>query len=210
MIKDPLNKSIYLVIDPAMEERRLLHTLSRLVKGPLAAVQIWDHFLPGMDIKKRIDNILSCCHAYQIPVLINNQTEWLKHTALDGVHFDHIPANFETWKKNVSGSPIIGITCNNDLSVVEWARDQQLDYISFCSMFPSATANSCELVRFETIKAARLLTAMPLFLAGGIQPHHIERLNELDYDGVALVSGIMGAMDPQAALMHYYQKLNQQ
>lgn len=83
-------------------------------------------------------------------------------------------------KNEMNRKIITGITCNNDLSIVEWADKNEFDYISFCSMFPSSTANSCELVTFDTVKEARKITTLPVFLAGGIKPENIELLNELN------------------------------
>lgn len=101
----------------------------------------------------------------------------------------------------------MGITVNNDLSLVQWANDNSFDYISFCSIFPSTTSNSCQLVKFETITKARTITQMPIFLAGGIQPENIYQLNNLDYDGVAVVSGIMSADDPFEKANKYLNEL---
>ena len=92
---------------------------------------------------------------------------------------------------------------------MQWADDHALDYISFCSMFPSSTANSCELVSFETVRQARLITSLPIFLAGGIRPGNIEALKELDYSGIAVVSGVMSANNPAEAINLYHEKLNQ-
>src|SRR6185369_6565581 len=99
-------------------------------------------------------------------------------------------------------------TCNNDLAIVDWAMKQKLDYISFCSVFPSSTSNSCDLVSFDTIRRAREITSLPIFLAGGISPDNMKRLRELDFDGVAVISGIMNQDDPAQAAKKYLTELN--
>lgn len=45
---------------------------------------------------------------------------------------------------------------------------------------------------------------MPIFLAGGIKPENIKLLRKLDFDSVAVISGIMGAKNPTAAAQDYY------
>ena len=75
-------------------------------------------------------------------------------------------------------------------------------------MFPSSTANSCDLVSFDNIKRVRTITNLPIFLAGGIKPENMEMLNELSYSGIAVVSGIMNAAQPAEALKMYHDKLN--
>ncbi|HLT93208.1 MAG TPA: thiamine phosphate synthase, partial [Membranihabitans sp.] len=87
-----------------------------------------------------------------------------------------------------------------------WAESHRLDYISFCSLFPSSTADRCEIVRFDTIQNARKMTDIPLFLAGGITPEKMELLQDLDYWGIAVVSGIMLAQNPREELRKFYQE----
>lgn len=204
MANKQIKDGIYLVIDPAMERQMLLSQLQKALTGAVAAVQVWDNFLPGEDIKALVEQVIVLCRPFGIPVLINNRWQLVGKTGLDGVHFDAVPEDFR--KENYKG--IIGLTCGNDLATVGQAVALGADYISFCSMFPSATANSCELVHPETVTKARELTNMPIFLAGGITPQNIGSLNTLPYNGIAVVSGIMKAAEPNEAIKEYQSKLN--
>ena len=46
-----------------------------------------------------------------------------------------------------------------------------------------------------------------IFLSGGITPDNMEELKELNYDGIAVVSGIMNAENPLKSLNLYKEKL---
>jgi len=202
-----MQNGIYLIVDPSMERNVLVSKLRQITHEEIAAIQIWDNFKPNENLIELINVILQLCHDKKIPVLINNQWELLKHTNLDGVHFDNKPEDFLRITKELNREFITGITCNNDLSIVKWADENGFDYISFCSMFPSSTANSCELVRFNTVKEARKITSLPIYLAGGIKPENIDLLNELNYSGIAIVSGIMSAENPVKEIKKYHQKI---
>lgn len=208
-MKSRINNGVYLIVDPSMNRETLLNRLKEITREKIAAIQIWDNFNPGEDPVELIDEILHLCHAQNIPVLINNRWELLKQTRLDGVHFDKIPDDILQLKHELRREFITGITCSNDLSLVKWANENGLDYISFCSIFPSSTANSCELVAFNTVKEAKKMTTLPVFLAGGIKPENIDTLSELDYSGIAVVSGIMNADQPVEALKKYQIKLKE-
>lgn len=207
-MKKTIRNGIYLVIDPSIDRNTLLSKLQQAISEKIVAVQIWDNFKAGCNSKELIKEISTLCQPQNIPVLINNKWSLLLDTELDGVHFDTIPGNFNQLKEYLGKEMIVGITCGNDLSVVKWADKNGLDYVSFCSMFPSTTANSCELVTFDTIKEARKITSLPVFLAGGIKPENIHLLNKLSYSGIAVVSGIMNASKPAEALNMYYEKIN--
>ncbi len=202
-----INGGVYLVVNPADNEEIVFSKLKRIVEAEIAAVQIWDNFSGKTNQVSFIDKVCIICHQKGIPVLINNQWQLLNLSKADGVHFDEHPEDIDVVRKIVNRKCIMGITVNNDLSLVQWANDNSFDYISFCSIFPSTTSNSCQLVKFETITKARTITQMPIFLAGGIQPENIYQLNNLDYDGVAVVSGIMSADDPFEKANKYLNEL---
>ncbi|MGN7786633.1 thiamine phosphate synthase [Niabella sp. 22666] len=208
-MKRKIQGGVYLIIDPSTDQDVLLSTLKEMVREKIAAVQIWDNFSPDTDQPVLIEQVLRLCHLQNIPVLINNQWELLKTMNLDGVHFDKAPRNIVQLKQQIGREVIAGITCNNDLSAVKWADENRLDYISFCSMFPSSTANSCDLVSFDTVRKAKEITDIPIFLAGGINPENLPSLSGLNYSGIAVVSGIMSAANPLAELKRYQKRIEE-
>ncbi|QCK14452.1 thiamine phosphate synthase [Mangrovivirga cuniculi] len=68
------------------------------------------------------------------------------------MHFDEIPRDFDRIKSNVPNNRIFGLTVNNDLDIIKEAIDYGFDYLSFCTVFPSETNNSCELVDPKIVK----------------------------------------------------------
>ena len=207
MRKLTIDCGIYLIIDPSMDEEILFSKLNLIVQEKIAAIQIWDNFKENQNIEELLLKIYAKTSLHNIPLLINNRWEILKQIPLDGIHFDEIPENFNQIKKEINRDFITGITCNNDLSTIEYAEKHLYDYISFCSMFPSKTANSCELVSFETVQKAKNIFSGKIFLAGGIDLNTIENLDKLDYDGIAVVSGIMSADNPSETIKKYQQKI---
>jgi len=207
MKRQTIQSGIYLIIDPSMEEEILLSKLNFIVKEKIAAIQVWDNFKDNQNIEELLLKIYEKASANNIPIIINNRWELLKRIPLDGIHFDEIPENFNDIKKEINRDIIAGITCNNELSIIEYAEKHQFDYISFCSMFPSKTANSCELVDFETVQKAKNIFSGKIFLAGGIDLSNIENLSQLNYHGIAVVSGIMSAENPSETIKIYHQKI---
>ncbi|MGY5851435.1 thiamine phosphate synthase [Salegentibacter sp. F14] len=201
-------RGIYLVVDPSMEEKILLKRLQQALQEKILAVQIWDNFNTEKEVLMLANKICELSHASEVPVFINNRWELLADAPLDGVHFDEIPQDINRIRGMLRKEFLCGLTCNNDLKCLDWAEKHQFDYISFCSIFPSTTSNSCELVDFETIREAKERSSLPIFLAGGINPENMEKLNDLKYEGIAVVSGIMNADNPGEAVQNYMKKLN--
>lgn len=207
MKRQTIQSGIYLIIDPSMEKEILFAKLNLIVKEKIATIQVWDNFKKEQNTEELLLKIYEKASANNIPIIINNRWELLKQIPLDGIHFDEIPENFNDIKKEINRDFIAGITCNNELSIIEYAEKHQFDYISFCSMFPSKTANSCELVDFETVQKAKNIFSGKIFLAGGIDLSNIENLSQLNYHGIAVVSGIMSAENPSETIKIYHQKI---
>lgn len=212
MGKHKITRGIYLVLDPSMEKSLLLDRLREALEGGVQLLQIWDNWPAGFDKKKKselVHGITDIARPFEVPVLINEEWELLLEGNLSGVHFDQIPDNYESIKAAIPPEAIVGITCGNDLRIVEWADKQRLDYISFCAMFPSMSAGDCEIVSPDTIRKARSLTDLPLFVSGGITPENVSRLKELDIAGVAVISGILSHANPKEAASIYTHALKE-
>lgn len=210
MIKKKLN-GVYLVIDPSVKKSILLEKVQAALEGGVAILQIWNNWSEetgGEEKESLIHEILAMARDFEVPVLINDDWELLNSTRLHGVHFDEMPGDFRRIKEEINRDFIAGITCENDLNVVRWADKNGFDYISFCAMFPSPSVGSCEIVSPETVRRARELTDLPLFLSGGITPEKVGELDHLDFSGVAVISGILNADSPDQKTLEYQTALS--
>lgn len=196
---------VYLVLNPSVDETELFEKLELLLANGLDVVQVWNHWRPDTEKVKLLATICLHCQAYNVPVFINEEWKLLQEVPLlQGVHFDNIPSDFEHIQTAIGRPFLKGITCTNESDNIQWAIDNGIDYISFCSMFPSSSADNCSIVMPATVKKARALTNLPIFLAGGMTTETIHQLGkELDFDGVAVVSSLWKAPDPKQRLLEY-------
>ena len=211
MTEENLN-GVYLVVDPTMAQSLLLDKVEEALEGGVNILQVWNRWTDGMqegDRQQLVSYIREMAHSYDVPVLMNEDWRMLQKTGLDGVHFEAVPEDFDQIKEAVGRDFIAGITCSNDLEVIKWAEENGLDYVSFCAMFPSPSVGSCEIVKPETVKRAREITDMPLFLSGGITPEKIDELDGLDFNGVAVISGILNSEVPRERALNYQVALQQ-
>jgi len=142
-----------------------------------------------------------------IPVFINNNYKILKDIEADGVHFDVLPQNIEDINYHIGRAYLKGLTLGNDTTVVNEALKSGFDYFSFCSMFPSKSVATCDLVKFEAVQKTRELTTKPIFLAGGIDYTTIDQLKGLIYNGIAVISAILETEDMARTIKFFKIKL---
>ncbi|UOY08087.1 thiamine phosphate synthase [Muricauda sp. SCSIO 64092] len=202
-------EGVYLVIDPKRNWESLFQKLDGALKGGLSIVQVWNHWPENIPMEKKLEflnKIKTYCVSFDVPVLMHDDWELADLAGLEGVHFDEIPNRFGEAQRTLKGKTI-GITVGNDLDKIRWAEEQNIDYISFCAVFPSPSVDSCEIVSQKNIRMARTITEMPIFLSGGIQITNLKYLNKLDFDGVAIISGILDGANPAKAVQEYILEL---
>lgn len=199
---------IYLVIDPAMARDLLIQKLdTALHSGRLCAVQLWDNWSQvTTSHQDLIEDIRTRCHRHEVVLLLNNRWDWLSNKDLDGVHFDTLPDDLAMIRTKVGRDFIIGLTLGNDLELLSDTKNIPIDYLSFCSMFPSSSASNCEIVRPEVVLQAKRQVSCPIFLAGGINSQTVSSLKPLNFEGLAIISGIMSEDDPKSATEILYQE----
>lgn len=195
------------MVDPALGIDYILPVIEQAIEGGADVLQLWNNWKSDQNKHQFIEAVCRVAHAVNIPVLINEEWELLRTTELDGVHFDTIPVNFEAIRQEIERPFICGLTCGNNLTCIKWATDNNLDYISFCSMFPSPSAGVCEIVMKETVIQAKQITSLPIFLSGGITLNNIDELADTRMNGIAVISAIIKADDPQTATKAFKEKL---
>lgn len=198
---------IYLVIDPSMPPQQLLPKTKAALEAGIEVLQLWNHWPEDILKESLIHELCDLAHSYHVPVIVNEDPALLKNHCVDGIHFDQVPPDISSIRNQAGREILTGITCGNDFSKIKWAVQHQVDYISFCSVFPSSSVDTCELVDREIIRRARAFTSLPLFLSGGITLDNLGELKETGMDGIALISGIMGSNDPFSSTQSYKKAL---
>lgn len=198
---------LYLVVDPADGLEHVLPRIEAALVGGVDVLQIWDHWAPSQDAAAFVEATLAASRPRGVPVLVHGNLELLAGSGADGIHYDTPSSTPAEVRERAGRDVIYGVTCGNDLERVQWAERERADYVSFCSMFPSPSVGACELVSLETVTAARALTRVTLFASGGITPGNAGAVVAAGADGIAVVSGILGAEDPADAARAYARAL---
>jgi len=203
-------KGLYFVVDISAVESLGLEKLCEIVEkaiiGGVNVIQLWaDRLKWEISFEKLFESakkLIEIAHKYNIPVLIANDVELCAKLNADGVHLDgyEIPdKSGDEIRKIIGFEKIIGVTCGNDIKKIEWAKQNGIDYISFCSIFPTSSVDTCEIVPIEMIRKAKEILGeeIPVFASGGITVENVDEVLSAGADGIAVVSAIMKAEDPK-------------
>lgn len=197
-------KGIYLVVDPKDGFDALQPKLEAAIAGGVKIIQVWDHWGSDQDKELFIRQLIGL--AGDVPVIINNDLGLAQLPGVWGVHLDR-PEDLD--QLIVRDQLLVGVTLSGP---ADWAglKSQGVDYISFCSMFPSSSTDACELVSFDTVREACLHFPGSVFAAGGINRENAGQIVGLGVSGLALISGIMSAPDPRGEAQYFNQLLEKQ
>jgi len=193
-------QGLYLVVDPTIPHRRLLDIVKKALKGGVDILQLW-----GTTEQNRgktlglTKNLLNLSNNYDVPLLINNDLQLAKEVGAHGVHMDGHDVTPSTVRKALGKQSIVGYTVGNDLEQVKWAETVGASYVSFCAVFPTASVAQCDIIPLHTIRLAKSMIHIPVFASGGINLDNAHLVLETGVDGIAVVSSILKAPDPEQA-----------
>jgi thiamine-phosphate pyrophosphorylase len=196
------------VVDPTMPHRRLLDVVAKALKGGVDMLQLW---ATGQKESKPLElakKLLDLANGYNVPLIINNDIQLAKEVEAHGVHMDRynvVPADV---RKALGEQSVIGYTVGNDLERVKWAETVGADYVSFCAVFPTTSVTQCEVIPLNTVRLAKSLTHLPVFASGGINLSNAHLVLETGVDGIAVISSILKAQNPEKAAKSFKEIMN--
>jgi thiamine-phosphate pyrophosphorylase len=135
--------------------------------------------------------------------IVNDRCDLAMAVQADGVHLGQTDSPVTLARNLVGHDMLIGVSTHNAQHVKQAAVDGA-DYVGFGPIFPTDTkSNPDPVVGIQGLKDIRALTSLPVVAIGGIKTESVVELCEAGADGVAVVSGILGAADRQQAFTQY-------
>jgi thiamine-phosphate pyrophosphorylase len=134
-------------------------------------------------------------------LIVNDRPDVARAAGADGAHVgpdDLPPAEART----VLGDLVLGVSARTEdrLRAAEAAR---ADYLGVGALRATGTKTEAVAIGLEGIRRLVAATATPVVAVGGIRPGDLPAVREAGAAGVAVVSGILGAADPEAAARAY-------
>ncbi|MFC5066597.1 thiamine phosphate synthase [Flaviflagellibacter deserti] len=194
--------SLYLVAGrPACRSGDLLSTVEAAIRGGVTIVQLRDPAADGRALVEDARALLAVLRPRGIPLIINDRIDVAIAAAADGVHLGQ--DDIRAFEAREIGGPdmILGLSVG---SPAEFAASREdLDAVDYLGVGPyrvtSTKANAGAAIGAEGIAAVRALTSLPIVGIGGIEAEHAAPVIRTGVQGVAVVSAICGASDPEAA-----------
>lgn len=200
MKADPRTWSVYLVTDRALAGQRSLSDLVRAaIAGGVSVVQLREKHCTSREFFELAQEVRAITREAGIPLIINDRVDIASAVGADGVHLGQEDLPVAAARKVLGPHAVIGLSVER-MEDVEEAEALDVDYYGVSPVF--LTPTKAELTRawgLEGLRAVRDRTRRPLIAIGGISASNAGDVIEAGADGVAVVSAICAAPDPQAA-----------
>jgi thiamine-phosphate pyrophosphorylase len=192
---------LYVITDKKLIPReRFLETVEKALRGGASIVQLREKDTPADDVIELGKALLKLTRKYGVPLIINDSVKLAKEIGADGVHLGEEDAPVAHAREALGGDKIIGVSCYGRIERGINAERDGADYVAFGTPFFTPTKPERMPTSFDVLKeAVSKIKSIPIFAIGGITPENADSVLETGVDGIAVITAVFGAEDPEKA-----------
>ncbi|AEO69302.1 uncharacterized protein THITE_2119543 [Thermothielavioides terrestris NRRL 8126] len=213
MGKPAVDYSLYLVTDstrPILGDRSLESVVEQALRGGVTLVQLREKTADTAELISVARGLHAITRRYNVPLLINDRVDVALAVGCEGVHIGQDDMDLSTARKLLGPDAIIGVTASTVDEALR-ACEGGADYLGIGTVYATPTKTNTKNiigtagVRDILGKIAEAGYDTRTVCIGGINESNVQRIlfqsadPRKGLDGVAVVSAIMAASDPEAA-----------
>nr|HID60070.1 thiamine phosphate synthase [Desulfobacterales bacterium] len=197
---ETVDYSLYLVTDRGLSRgRTTLEIVQRAVRGGVTCVQLREKMCPTREFIEEALAIKGFLKSHNIPLIINDRVDVALAVQADGVHLGQNDMPLEMAKAILKDSMIIGISAESVEDAVE-AEKGGADYIGVSPVFSTPTkTDTPPPLGLQGVREIRNRVRIPIVGIGGLNRENSGSVIKHGADGIAVVSAIVAADDPEVA-----------
>jgi thiamine-phosphate pyrophosphorylase len=200
----PSCHGLYAITDAwLIPDHCLTVAVEQAILGGARLIQYRDKSHDGARRLTQATGLNELCQRHAVPLIINDDVELAARVGTAGVHVGKDDPSFATARARLGGDAIIGVSCYDRLDLALEAARAGADYVAFGAFFPSPTKPTEIRASIELLRDARAALNLPIVAIGGITPDNAPLLLDAGADALAVVSGVFGQPDIQAAARRY-------
>lgn len=194
---------LYLVTD---EHDHLLERVERALEGGVTCVQLRRKKRSTRQLLDEAKQLKKLCQHYQVPLIINDRADIAVLCDADGLHLGQSDLPVQEARKIVGENMWIGVTAKTVEQAIQ-AEQEGANYLGVGAIFPSPTKKDTVVLPEKDWQAIIRSVSIPSVLIGGITLDTFPQIKNKVPAGVAVVSAIMSANDPQEAASAFRKQL---
>lgn len=203
----PVNLSLVLITDRNLCKQPFLNTVQLALKGGVTTVQIREKGLTTHEFYSLARELRKITSDFKAILIINDRVDIALAVEADGVHLGWQSLPFPVVRRLVSDERLIGVSTHNREEALQ-AQSWGADYITFGPVFDTPSkAGFLKPTGVEEIQKLKKEIHIPVVALGGIKKNHVESVLQSGADGIAVISSIMHADNPEDAARCLYNEI---
>jgi thiamine-phosphate pyrophosphorylase len=199
-VKHSVDWGLYLVTDRQLAGPRRLEELVRAaVRGGVTAVQLREKECSTREFVELARRLKASLAPAGIPLIINDRVDVALAAGADGVHLGQSDMAYRDARALLGPDAIVGLSVETAAQSDE-AQSLDADYLGVSPIFPTLTKTDTPAAwGIEGLAALREASRHVLVAIGGINAANVAEVMNAGADGIAVVSAICAACDPEDA-----------
>lgn len=190
---------VHLVTDRRLVSGSLAEVVDAALRGGADVVQLREKDLDGRELLALARQLLAACRGHGARLLINDRVDVALAVGADGVHLPSTSFRVAEARSLLGPDRIIGVSTHDPAEVRAAARDGA-DYAIFGPVFETPSKRAFGPPQgIERLRRATSAARLPVIAIGGITPARIAQVRDAGASGVATISAILTADDPESA-----------
>lgn len=200
--------SLYLVTDRELSlGRNLEWIVEEAVKGGVTMVQLREKDCSTREFIALAVKLKETLSNYNVPLIINDRVDVALAANADGLHIGQSDMDYATARRLLRYGKIIGLSVESMEQVYE-ANETDVNYIGISPVFSTNTkTNTAPPFGLKGITEVMAVSKHPAVAIGGINNTNAAAVLQAGANGIAVVSAICSANDPQEAARELKAKL---
>lgn len=199
-----IDLSLYVLADPAQARGSLPDIAAAAVRGGATLLQLRNKSGTTRELVAQANAIKRAIDGSGVPLLINDRVDVALAVGADGVHLGRDDLDPRIARRLLGPGSIIGSTVKNEADVASLPPDS-IDYVCIGGVFATTSKDNPDppiglsgLSRLARLVRERV-PDMPVGAIAGITKENTADVIRAGADGIAIVSAVIGAADPEAA-----------
>ena len=200
MTPENIDYSLYLVTDRGLSGGRPTRDIvESAIRGGVTCVQLREKSGTTKDFIREAIGIKDLLATAGIPLIINDRLDVALAVRADGVHLGQKDMPLEMARTITGGRLIIGISVES-VSDAAAAEKGGADYLGVSPIYATPTkTDTAPALGLEGLSEIRRTVKLPLVAIGGLNRDNAAAAIQSGADGIAVVSAIVAAADPEQA-----------
>ncbi len=199
-MKRALDWRLYLVTDRRIASPRSIEdVVAAAVRGGVTAVQLREKECATREFVELARKLKAMFTPLGVPLIVNDRADVALAAGADGVHVGQSDMDCRDVRALLGPGAIVGLSVETP-EQAEQAAGLPVDYLGVGPIFSTPTkTDAAPAWGIEQLAALRRRTRQALVAIGGIHAGNAGQVREAGADGIAVVSAICAAGDPEVA-----------